>query len=469
MRWDETWHRLREWTKGQGPSERLAAQILLSEGYCSVDPTHPLGGRDGGKDALCHKNGTKYVMAVYFPRGKKSFATVERKFRSDLKGVRMNKSDALVFVTNQELTDGARKKLVTAAGKVPVELYHLDRLTTILDQPRMQAVRKQFLDMGDDEALLSLGGKGGERPGAGGGGGGVYGPGRAGDGGRGGDIRLYGLPAAAPGANEQEHAAQPSKAHPAESLARDMYPTSADAASRAERLVEDVDLDGRPATAPGAGGGGAGAFGPDAVAGGGGDGGEVVAAIIDVEPGKAYRINIGHGGRGGRPGEDGKDGGDTSFGDLLVAKGGKGGRRAHSRAVAPGPRLATAEDVRAGLRASILFAECVHIRDGLAFVLAGGWERYSVASVPAERVWPFLLSIESGVAAPPGELLLGVQLRNPDGALATNGGFVVSRAARTWNLHGGLAVTVTTPGPWSARVVSGDIVLAERQVDVVIG
>ena len=39
-RWDETWHRLREWTNGQGLSERLAAQILLAEGFTNVDPSH---------------------------------------------------------------------------------------------------------------------------------------------------------------------------------------------------------------------------------------------------------------------------------------------------------------------------------------------------------------------------------------------------------------------------------------------
>jgi len=32
IRWDETWHRLLEWTNGQAQSERLAAQILISEG-----------------------------------------------------------------------------------------------------------------------------------------------------------------------------------------------------------------------------------------------------------------------------------------------------------------------------------------------------------------------------------------------------------------------------------------------------
>ena len=46
-RYDETWHRLRESTKGQPPSERLAAQILINEGFTDVDQSHPLGGRDG--------------------------------------------------------------------------------------------------------------------------------------------------------------------------------------------------------------------------------------------------------------------------------------------------------------------------------------------------------------------------------------------------------------------------------------
>ena len=59
-RWDETWHRLREWTNGQAPSERLSAQILIDAGFDGIDPSHPLGGRDGGKDALSFKQGKKW-------------------------------------------------------------------------------------------------------------------------------------------------------------------------------------------------------------------------------------------------------------------------------------------------------------------------------------------------------------------------------------------------------------------------
>jgi hypothetical protein len=144
-RWDETWHRLRNWTNGQSPSERLAAQILLSEGYTELDPSHPLGGQDGSKDAMARKDGTQWVMAVYFPRGQKDFSSIKRKFLEDLSRVEANDANAIAFVTNQEVTLGERKALKEAAGSVPIELYHLERVTAILDKPEMAGVRKQFL------------------------------------------------------------------------------------------------------------------------------------------------------------------------------------------------------------------------------------------------------------------------------------------------------------------------------------
>ena len=70
---DETWNRLSNWTKGQKPSERLAAHILSSEGFKSIDPSHPLGGRDGLKDIISRKDNLEYVAAAYFPRGQKDF------------------------------------------------------------------------------------------------------------------------------------------------------------------------------------------------------------------------------------------------------------------------------------------------------------------------------------------------------------------------------------------------------------
>lgn len=144
-RWDETWHRLREWTNGQAPSERLAAQILLHEGYKDLDPSHPLGGKDGIKDATCQKDGKQWLMAVYFPRGQQNFDDIKKKFLNDLKGIKINKADALAFVTNQELRLAERRDLHEVDKEIPVELFHLERITAILDKPEMYDTRKQFL------------------------------------------------------------------------------------------------------------------------------------------------------------------------------------------------------------------------------------------------------------------------------------------------------------------------------------
>ena len=86
----ETWHRLLEWDKGQAPAERLAAVVLLSDGFRNVDPSHPLGGRDGLKDMILTNNGTKWIGAVYFPRGQQIFSKL--KFEHDLEGVKQNKA-----------------------------------------------------------------------------------------------------------------------------------------------------------------------------------------------------------------------------------------------------------------------------------------------------------------------------------------------------------------------------------------
>jgi hypothetical protein len=146
-RYDETWHRLREWTKGQTPSERLAAQILIHEGFQNFDPSHPLGGRDGGKDAIADKDGMRFAMAAYFPRGQQTFNKIRTKFEGDLAGAKKSSAEAIAFVTNQELTLGERKDLRTLAAPAVVELYHLERITAILDTPGMASVREQFLDI----------------------------------------------------------------------------------------------------------------------------------------------------------------------------------------------------------------------------------------------------------------------------------------------------------------------------------
>lgn len=189
---DETWHRLLEWTNEQAPSERLAAQVLLNEGFTGLDPSHPLGGRDGGLDAVCWKAGQRWVMGVYFPRGQQKLRDIEEKFCADLQGAHKNSAEGFAFVTNQELTLGERE-LLHSHWPDRVELYHLERITTILDSPSMAGVRKQFLGIDYDDR--SRGGRGGDAAALSGGaatGGTGGGAGPDGDGGRGGNALAVG-------------------------------------------------------------------------------------------------------------------------------------------------------------------------------------------------------------------------------------------------------------------------------------
>lgn len=146
---DETWARLRDWTKGQKTSERLSAQILMIEGFSSVDPSHPLGGPDGLKDMICKYDNLLWIGSSYFPRGKKEFRDIKEKFNNDLKGVKANKTNGIVFLSNQELVLSERKELKKLAekSKSRLELFHLERIARILDSPECYGIRLEFLDM----------------------------------------------------------------------------------------------------------------------------------------------------------------------------------------------------------------------------------------------------------------------------------------------------------------------------------
>ena len=149
---DETWCRLQEWTKGQKASERLACTILQSEGY-AVDPSHPLGGKDRGKDLLCKKDDLTLVGAAYFPRGQQTFKAIKKKFTDDLQGVAKHNAGGLVFVTNQELSLGERRLLERVIkDDAVVELYHLERLASLLNTPKNYGIRFEYLEMRPTEA-----------------------------------------------------------------------------------------------------------------------------------------------------------------------------------------------------------------------------------------------------------------------------------------------------------------------------
>lgn len=138
---DETWSSLNVWTRGQKAAERLAAQILRVEGYSSIDPSHPLGGRDGLKDIICTKDKMSWIGAAYFPRSQKTPTEITKKFSDDLEGVKKNKVSGFAFITNQEIGLGARRALKDLARrcKAGLDLFHLERITHILDSPIVMA------------------------------------------------------------------------------------------------------------------------------------------------------------------------------------------------------------------------------------------------------------------------------------------------------------------------------------------
>jgi hypothetical protein len=143
----ETWHRLREWDKSQSESERLAARLLSIEGYGGIDPSHPLGGPDGGRDITCKKDGDTYVVGVYFPRGQVDLKQTIEKFKADLTKAKTLDAKGFLFFTNQELTLGERAKLEDDAAPTAVGIYHLERVASCLDTPSGYGLRLEFLSI----------------------------------------------------------------------------------------------------------------------------------------------------------------------------------------------------------------------------------------------------------------------------------------------------------------------------------
>lgn len=152
----DTRYTLVQWDGGQESAERLSSHIISSEGYYSIDPIHPMGGRDGKKDMMCVKSGQKYIAACYFPRGQMTFSDIKNKFVNDLEGVKKNNAEGFVFVTNQEISDSERNQLRSLASH-QIDIFHLERIINILNSPSNYGVRLKFLDIKmSQEELLSV-------------------------------------------------------------------------------------------------------------------------------------------------------------------------------------------------------------------------------------------------------------------------------------------------------------------------
>ena len=140
----DTWLALLEWQQGSTDSERLACQLLPFDGFRALDPSHPLGGPDGLRDAVCLRDDQMWIVAVYFSRGQKTFTQIETKFQHDLGGINRNEAEGIVFFTNQELRLAERDQLINSTTH-SVEIYHLERIASLLNQPRGYSIRQEFL------------------------------------------------------------------------------------------------------------------------------------------------------------------------------------------------------------------------------------------------------------------------------------------------------------------------------------
>jgi hypothetical protein len=399
---------------------------LAQEGFSDLDPSHPLGGKDGGRDAIASKDGMPFTMAVHFPRGRQTFNAIRTKFDTDLAAAKRYCATGFAFVTNQELTLGQRESIKKRAAPTVVEIYHLERITTILDTPAMAKVREQFLDIqAESSQSLDLGGRGGAALAAGGGGGGAIGPDATG--GKGG-----------PGGN--------------------------------------INVLGTPGEAPGAGGGGIGAIGNGAVGGEGGGGGDSVDFTLgpdEIGPDSGFHhleIQIGRGGIGG-PGEDtianlcDKDGHVLR---SIIAKGGKVGAPVY---LTPPHRIPTDEDLGAGLKvAGILAALFIRrSRDGLWTVVDGGWDWVQQETNPFRVLLPLLIEIETGRIEPATLLDLKLVVRNPDWFQVHEQEQVVaveeslvhrSRFAVVLDFSG------SQPGLWHIEILAGRQVIGQYPIEI---
>ncbi|NEA36078.1 hypothetical protein [Streptomyces sp. SID13031] len=135
-----------------------------------------------------------------------------------------------------------------------------------------------------------------------------------------------------------------------------------------------IDLGGKAALAPGAGGSGGGAIGPGARGGDGGPGGgHHTFAVTGLQVLGEVPIEIGQGGRFGVDGLPGEAGGHTRFGAVITPG---GGRDTHS----PFPE-ALAEIVTTSV-SSALFANYAEMNNGLSYLIGAGWSSYEVVELP---------------------------------------------------------------------------------------
>lgn len=288
---------------------------------------------------------------------------------------------------------------------------------------------------------IILGGEGGRAPGSGGGGGGAIGPGsRGGKGGKGGDITNL----------------------------------SDDPDLVAKMLSFALDTAGPP---PGSGGAGAGAIGPSSIGGDGGNGGDILAGEIELEIGDTIEIEVGAGGNAAQfPGQHGSDGSDS----LLVHKSADGEvkrvlRAAGGKGATVGQlpsdwQTITKDDLENGFQIStLLLASAIEVRDGLAYILGGGWSKFTVPTLPFQTSWGCLLIANWIELERSNTRGLQIHLANPSGIEVSCTPLELPSTTEKldsfkWLVN--LPVYLDQQGRWRITATSGELCLAEIACDV---
>jgi hypothetical protein len=76
-----------------------------------------------------------------FPRLIHRFGDIKAKFEHDFAGVARNGAQAFAFFVNQPLTISERQELQDLAGQTRAEIYHLERIRSLLDAPKGCGIR----------------------------------------------------------------------------------------------------------------------------------------------------------------------------------------------------------------------------------------------------------------------------------------------------------------------------------------
>lgn len=230
---------------------------------------------------------------------------------------------------------------------------------------------------------------------------------------------------------------------------------------------------------PGAGGGGGSGLGQDAKGGEGGGGGSAILSFLDWEHLKRIgihraRVRVG---KGGKEGSDGQPSGFDLVDDqdnVIISMNAPGGVKGGNLS-RPAEKQTDAHHVEVEEEPKILCSivgNSMEIRDGLLFLLGGGWVQYVCPHTPYQAVWPLGLQVVLLGVPPGGSLSLSVTIIDPEGKenCVSNITFVRGYTGRLPVSLGilPLAVCINMPGVWRVSVSSSSVELTSIPIEVIV-